>query len=100
MKNAQIEELLKNAVNNKKIVNGYIFAGSGSTANYKYAKEFAKMILCLEENKCGKCKSCMMFDDENHSDYFEINKEAGESIKIDEIRQFQEKIIEIGGKPF
>lgn len=35
-----------------------------------------------------------MFDDENHSDYYEINKENTEAIKIDEIRNLQEKIYE------
>lgn len=96
MKNAGIEELLKNTIKAGKIVNGYIFSGNGNTKNYEYAKKFAKMILCLEseEGSCGKCKSCVMFDDDNNPDYFEINKEQTESIKIDEIREMQEKIIE------
>lgn len=94
MKNAQIEELLKNTIKSKKIVNGYIFSGNGSTRNYAYAKKFAKMILCLNVEECNTCKSCIMFDDDNHSDYFEINKENTESIKIDEIRDMQDRIIE------
>ena len=96
MKNAQIEELLKNTIKSKKVVNGYMFSGSGKTKNYDYAKKFAKMILCLspEDEECKKCKSCLMFDDDNHSDYFEINKESSESIKIDEIRGMQERIAE------
>lgn len=97
MKNTQIEEILKNAVKYNKVVNGYIFSGnSGTTQNYKFAKEFAKMILCLNPNdgSCNICKSCLMFNDDNHSDYFEINKGKTESIKIDEIREMQEKIAE------
>ena len=94
MNNKQIEDLLKNAVERKKIVNGYIFSGSEGTENYKYAKIFAKMILCLEENGNDDCKSCLMFDDSNHSDYYEINKGSGEAIKIDEIREMQNKVIE------
>ncbi len=96
MKNAQIEELLRNTIKSKKIVNGYIFSGNGNTKNYLYAKEFAKMILCLDkkEGYCNTCKSCIMFNDSNHPDYIEINKEQPESIKIDEIREMQEKIIE------
>ena len=96
MKNAQIEELLKSAVEHDKVVNGYIFSGNSATQNYKYAKEFAKMILCLNQNNgsCNSCKSCLMFDDNNHSDYFEINKEKTELIKIDEIREMQEKVAE------
>ena len=35
-----------------------------------------------------------MFEDDNHPDYFEINKEKTESIKIDEIRELQGKILE------
>ena len=96
MKNKQIEELLKNTIEHNKVVNGYIFSGIGKTQNYRYAKDFAKMILCLEKENgyCDKCKSCLMFDDDNHTDYYEINKEKTESIKIDEIRQLQSKIIE------
>lgn len=96
MKNLQIEELLKNTIKSKKIVNGYIFSGNRSTKNYEYAKRFAKMILCLEkeDTSCDKCKSCLMFNDDNHPDYYEINKESTDSIKIDEIREMQEKIIE------
>lgn len=97
MKNKQIEELLVNAVNKDKVVNGYIFSGTTKSKNYKYAKEFAKMILCLKDEKlgaCNECKSCLMFNDDNHSDYYEINKDRNESIKIDEIREMQRKIIE------
>lgn len=96
MKNKQIKELLKNAIEYKKIVNGYIFSGSYKSQNYKCAKEFAKNILCLETKKAEvcKCKSCLMFDEKNHPDYYEINKEKTESIKIDEIREMQNKILE------
>ncbi len=96
MKNAQIEEILKSTIKSNKIINGYIFSGNSNTKNYEYARLFAKMILCLDEKQkyCDKCKSCMMFNDNNHSDYFEINKESSESIKIDEIREMQNKIIE------
>lgn len=96
MKNIQIEELLKNTIKSKKIVNGYLFSGSGSTINYEFAKMFAKMILCFmqEGTSCNECTSCIMFDDDNHPDYYEINKDASESIKIDEIREMQDRIIE------
>lgn len=96
MKNAGIEELLKNTIRADKIVNGYMFSGNGLTKNYEYAKEFAKMILCLDtkDNCCAKCKSCIMFEEDNNPDYFEINKEQTESIKIDEIREMQAKVLE------
>lgn len=72
------------------------FLEFGKTQNYRYAKEFAKSILCLEEGgkACDKCKSCLMFSEDNHSGYYEISKDENESIKIDEIRQMQTKVIE------
>ncbi len=96
MKNSQIEDLLKSAVKNNKVINGYIFSGSRKTENYDYAIKFAKMILCedIENAPCGFCKSCISFDDNNHSDFYEINKDSSESIKIDEIREMQNKVIE------
>ena len=54
------------------------------------------MILCLNkiQNGIDKCKSCQMFEDSNHSDYYEINKDKIDSVKIDDIRTMQTKIIE------
>ena len=58
------------------------------------AKEFAKMILCIEEQKyCNHCKSCIEFDSNNNPD-FQIIKPDGLSIKIEQIRQMQKKILE------
>lgn len=92
MKNAQIEEMLKNIVKLQKVINGYIFSGIGKCQNYKFAREFAKMILCMENNDNCMCKSCIMFDDKNHTDFYEINKDKNDSIKIDEIRELESKI--------
>ena len=82
---------------------GIFFLEFGKTQNYRYAKEFAKQILCLkgEGKACNNCKSCLMFNESNHAGYYEINKGENESIKIDEIRQMQTKVIEkpiISGK--
>ena len=50
-----------------------------------------KALLCLEENKyCGKCKSCIEFDDNNNPDFILIEPEEN-SIKIDQIREIQRK---------
>lgn len=96
LKNVQIEEIIKNAIRLNKILNGYIFLGNVNTKKFEYAKKFAKMILCLEGDKTShnECKSCIMFENQNHPDYYEINKPFTESIKIDEIREMQNKIIE------
>lgn len=58
------------------------------------AKKFAKMILCFAGSGEDECKSCLMFDEDNHPDYYELNKDKTESIKIDDIRILQDKVIE------
>ncbi len=56
-----------------------------------FAKEFAKMILCQEENKsCNKCKSCIEIDNNNNPDLIEIEPENG-SIKIEKIREMRKQ---------
>ena len=35
-----------------------------------------------------------MFEEDNHPDYYELNKDNTESIKIDDIRALQDKVIE------
>lgn len=60
----------------------------------KIAKEFAKYILCLnsKENNCN-CKSCICYNGNNHPD-FEIINEIGETVKIEQIRNLVNKVIE------
>ena len=63
-----------------------------------FAKEFAKGILCTnEENKlCGNCKSCIEFINSNNPDYYEIGlKEDENSIKIETIREMQKRVQEL-----
>lgn len=52
------------------------------------------MILCTSEKKpCGKCKSCLQFEQNNQPDFTLIEPEDG-TIKIEKIRQMQEKVLE------
>lgn len=58
------------------------------------AKEFAKNILCnnTKDETCT-CKSCTCFVSDNHPDFFVVNAD-GNSIKIEQIRNITEKVIE------
>ena len=53
------------------------------------------MILCIEEKQkpCGICKSCLQFEEKNQPDFIMIEPEDG-TIKIEKIRQMQEKLLE------
>ena len=92
--NEKIKQELITAVKLNKISHSYLFLGTSGIGKKEIAKEFAKMLLCLDENKyCNKCKSCIEFESGNNAD-FEIITPDGLSIKIDQIRKMQSKIIE------
>ena len=92
--NDNIKELLTNAVKNNKASHSYMFVGTEGIGKKLIAKEFAKMILCTDENKyCGKCKSCIEFESSNNPD-FKIIEPDGNSLKIEQIREFQNKVSE------
>ena len=91
--NDAVKNDLKKAIEHNLISHSYIFQGTEGIGKILFAKDFAKSILC--ENKTGEdnCKSCIMFDSNNHPDFILLN-ENEEAIKIDEIREFIKKVIE------
>ena len=92
--NDEIKESLINSVKNNKISHSYLFIGTEGIGKKLIAQEFAKMILCIEENKyCNKCKSCIEFNTNNNPD-FKIIEPDGNSIKIEQIRELQRKVSE------
>ena len=92
--NKKITEQLTNSIKIGNISHSYLFLGTQGIGKKMIAKEFAKMILCTSENKyCGVCKSCIEFDTDNNPD-FSIIEPDGNSIKIDQIREFQKKVSE------
>ena len=92
--NDKIKELLETSIKNNKVSHSYLFVGMSGIGKKMIAKEFAKAILCLKENKyCNKCKSCIEFDSNNNPDFFCLEPD-GNSIKIDMIRELQKNIQE------
>lgn len=92
--NDKIKELLVQSVKNDKTSYSYLFIGTDGIGKKLIAKEFAKMILCTGQNKyCNNCKSCIEFDTDNNPD-FKIIEPDGNSIKIEQIREFQSKVTE------
>ena len=92
--NENIKELLTNAVKNNKTSHSYMFVGTEGIGKKMIAKEFAKMILCTDETKyCDRCKSCVEFESNNNPD-FRIIEPDGNSLKIEQIREFQNKVAE------
>ncbi len=93
--NTKVKKILENAINNKTILHSYLFIGEEGIGKKLLAKEFAKTILCTsEDNKpCDICKSCVEFNSNNNVNFSIIN-EDGSGIKIEDIRNMQNKIAE------
>ena len=51
--NKKIKNLLTNSIKNKKTSHSYIFSGTEGIGKKLIAKEFSKMLLCLNENNKG-----------------------------------------------
>ena len=92
--NEKIKNYLISCINENNFLHSYLFLGKDGIGKKLFAKEFSKYILCMDEKKenCN-CKSCLCFDTNNHPDFMIINEE-GETIKIEQIRNVIDKIIE------
>ena len=94
--NEKIKEDLNLIIKEDNIFHSYMFIGTEGIGKKKFAKEFAKGILCLDKNKpCEKCKSCLEFDNNNNPDFYYIGLGEENSTKIDTIREMQKKIQEL-----
>ena len=92
--NQKNKKILEDIIIKNKIANAYMFIGQESIGKFLFAKEFAKAILCLNENKpCNKCKSCLEFDNSNNPD-LTIIKPDGNNVKIEQIRELNRKVVE------
>ncbi len=93
--NEQNKKLLKDIVNSNNIAHSYIFTGKNSIGKMLFAKEFAKAILCIDNNNkpCNNCKSCIEFNSFNNPD-FKLIEPDGNNIKIDQIREVVKSVYE------
>lgn len=92
--NKENKKLLTNILETENISHSYMFIGKRSIGKLLFAKEFAKGILCSSNPKpCNTCISCIKFDNNNHPDFFVVEPEEG-SIKNEQIRELNKKILE------
>ncbi|MBR6504871.1 MAG: DNA polymerase III subunit delta' [Clostridia bacterium] len=93
--NSKNKKVLTNIIEKNKILHCYLFSGKSGIGKKLFAKEFAKMILCQNQDKksCNTCKSCIEFESNNNPD-FNIVVPDGNSIKIEQIRFMQSKAYE------
>lgn len=92
--NTNIKTVLEKSIKQNKLSHSYLFVGTQGIGKKMIATEFAKMILCLDDNKyCNHCKSCIEFDTNNNPDFVLISSD-GNNIKIEQIRDIQKRIQE------
>lgn len=93
--NESRRQFLQNMIDKQKVTHSYLFYGIEGIGKTIFAREFAKTLLCDEkQNKpCEKCSSCQTFVENNHPDFMQIEPD-GKTIKIEQIRNLQEKIAE------
>lgn len=92
--NERNKQILEKSADLNKISHSYIFWGIEGIGKKCIAKEFAKKILCMSEDKyCNKCKSCIEFDSNNNPDFTLIEPNEGK-VRIEQIREMQRKISE------
>lgn len=91
--NDALKKDLRKTIENNLISHSYIFQGVEGIGKILFAKEFARAILCDDKTGDDSCKSCIMFNSNNHPDFMLLN-EKEEVIKIDEIRNLIKKVVE------
>ncbi len=112
-------EAFGRAMKSGRLGHAYIFAGDDGVGRYLMARQWAKALLCEQPfvddvndfyDSCGKCRSCTLFESDNHPDFKHIYKELLEFTKdpanrkknpsqmpIDVIREF---VVEaVGSRP-
>lgn len=91
--NKKNKSILEKAVIAGRTSHSYVFWGTEGIGKKLIAKQFAKRILCLNNQENCQCKSCIEFDSNNNPDFQVIESEDGK-IKIEQIRALQRKIAE------
>ena len=116
--NNKIKESLKNAVKSNNVSHSYLFVGKAGVGKKIFAKDLAKKVMCLGSNGGAQnnsvknnevqnnnvandnleldfdnCDSCIKFDANSNPD-FSIIVPDGKSIKIEQIRNLQARIVE------
>ena len=91
--NDKVKDFLNKQIEENHILHSYLFVGTEGIGKKIFAREFARKILCLSQEKTEDCLSCIKWKSNNHPDFFEIEPE-NKVIKIEQIRQMQERISE------
>lgn len=88
-------KFLENSILKQRIANAYLFYGPQGVGKGLTAKQFSKILFCLNnENKpCGECAHCRQIENGIHPDFFKIKKEEDKNnITIEQVRDLRDKL--------
>jgi DNA polymerase III subunit delta' len=82
---------ITNRVSQGKVPHALLFSGQKGLVKLHFAFAFAKFLLCsnkTDNQPCGKCRSCVLWQAKTHPDFYLIEPEsASAAIKIEQIRE-------------
>ncbi len=90
-----IAKTLKNAIANDQLAQAFLFCGSRGVGKTSTARILAKTINCLDRTDdieaCGKCESCVSFDEGSSLNVYELDAASNNSVEdirrlIDQVR--------------
>lgn len=92
--NENNKKILETSIKTGNISHSYMFIGKDGIGKFMFAKEFAKTILCIgEEKPCNQCEACISFNGENNPDITIIDEEE-KSIKTETIKEMVKGVYE------
>jgi len=68
IKTLNVYDIIKENIQNNKLSQAYLFLCEDSITNNLLALSVSKLILCKNQNACGVCKSCSLFESESNPD--------------------------------
>ncbi len=83
---AEIRQYFSRLIQKDQISHAFILQGKQEICRNE-ANYFAAMLQCQQKNHCGVCRSCLLWEGNNHPDIIRVSHEKPESIGVDEIRQ-------------
>lgn len=91
----KIVHFLKHSIKSGKISHAYGFFGPSGIGKRRLVDFFVQALLCENNNgvSCGRCRNCILFAQNNHTDVYRVVKDTEEkNIGIEKMREMRERV--------